>query len=61
MTEQTNRLTEMSEEPRDSIEHLKNYCEAFNQLRSQYDLSNDAQLIQYFNAVVDVRKDRGED
>ena len=61
VNEQTNRQTGLSEEPRDSIEHLKNDCAAFIHLRSQYDLSDDVQLIQYFNAILDERKDRGED
>ena len=47
--------------PIDTLEHIQFNCEAFNELRAQYDLSDDLQLIQFFKSVDEHRKERGED
>ena len=51
----------LEEGPIDSLEHIKVDCYAFRDLRSKYDLSDDKQLAQFFNSVVEQRKERGED
>ena len=50
-----------TEGPIDTLEHIKWDCNAFKDLRSKYDLSDDVQLTQFFNSVVEQRKERGED
>ena len=56
---QTDRDAE--EGPTDSLEHLKWKCEGFKELRSQYNMTDDAQLVEFFENVVSLRKERGED
>ena len=59
---QTDQQTDIEEEgPIDTLEHIKSDCKGFIELRSQYDLSDDVQLLNFFHAVVNERKERGED
>ena len=55
------RNQSLDEGPIDSLEHIKLDCYAFRELRYKYDLSDDKQLVKFFNSVVEQRKERGED
>ena len=62
LRESSDKYAESEKEgPIDSLEHIKLDCLAFKELRSQYDLSDDLQLTQLFQSVVEHRKERGED
>ena len=58
----TNRQTDETRNgPLDTLEHIKWNCAAFKELRSQYDVNDDCELIKFFKCVVEQRKERGED
>ena len=45
----------------ESQEHIENKCEAFKEIRSQYDLSDDHQLVLFFQEALAKRDRLGDE
>ena len=55
---QTNSNGDHIESPPESQEHIERECEAFNDIRNQYDLSDDRQLVLFFQDALAQRDQR---